>query len=1431
MYYRKRFSECFAGRKLCVAAVAVVLAALSGRAEAAITYVNDNTVAATSTTQSSVTGTLTGITAGDMLVAFVTTDQNATITKPSGWVDPGIRADSGASVSLAVYYYPNYPSTSVSATFSFSVADGSGIVQIIELRGVIASSPLDVTATSSGRSRSATLTAGSATTAPGDIALIGWANDTTNRTFGNPVAPWTLINGDLQSQSTDEQGTYYTDISNGTTVTETLTISRTSYWAGVLITFKAAPVYWRGGLSGCASGSAYTSTTCWSTTSGGSSMGTAPLTNDLVIFDSAATGNCALSSTAVTQAYSLTLGTGYTGTVTMGAQNISLKGDLTVTAGTFTGASGKTIATNQSGSYLGGLLVNGGTFNGNGAITNVKGLIVSSGTFTQGSGTFSTNNSGTAVFSGGTSTFSSGTSSFTTTVTTSGAASVTFGSGAPTFTGLATFGGTGSVTFGTGKATFSASLDVEGATVTFGATTAANAVTGTVTVGSGTLNFANGTATTDFSCTDTFTQSGGTVNVNGAQVAFSTGQTGAGDAFTQSGGTFTNTTASGAVTFGSATWGVGDVSQTGASAVYNSSKTETFNGAITVAGSMTLGTATTSDVVSVSSGGTLTLTASTTFTSTTAMTIDGTLNAGPGTTTYNGAVTINGTLDGSSGTQSFANAVTIASGGLYKSGTGTMAGSTQAKKLLTISSGGTMTLASAGFPFSSTNAMTLAGTLNAAGTVSFSGNVTLSGTVNANASTTTFSGTVALSGTYNANSSTTTFSNTVTMSTGSTFNGNTGTTTFSVAPTLTAGTFNVGDAGSTGSVTFAAAATTNTFASGMTLAFPTSGGNLKLPGGSTLAIAGTTTSSAGSATTKPKISRSTGTTGITVNFTGGTFNVDGLEFNNVVSTGVSMASAVTYAKVSNLVFKSNVAAGAAGSRHLLVTLGTATVNMPDCTFDSTAVANIKLQGTSGQGRLARLILEDVSSCTAGTCESYDDDGDANNDNYGDDTTTNPYYGSVIEWVKASPRDTWEWTATVPLGPPVAAFDWNTFTYYGVYAAFTDGASNSRIWMRSSTDGSARYSTSSITGKLIGAPRWDALSEVAVGYDVNGDGDATDTDVRVLYALTSDCHVYKFIDNPNGNGGLGSFDTPGSASAWNTGSYYDNTVCDTATTAPVSDGTNLYFGGKLGTAAKIFGLQLSGGVNEKTMQKRITTTGTGNVNTSPAIGTSSGATYLFAASKAASSQAYIYRVQISPGGTIESSYSTGLTVDVNAMTMVNNRLHAVTAGGKLYEINALNFTAGGFTTYTGFPYSDSGASPIVAQPFVDPFSDYAYFGDSAGKVYIVSKAGVSFSATKYPYTFATGTVGTPLYRKASGTIAVGASDGYVYFLNRQDASGNPQIRKRYFVCGKDPAGANPSATSVTTVSYNSNSSQYMVACNGNMTYIPSADVGTDSDGLE
>jgi hypothetical protein len=676
--------------------------------------------------------------------------------------------------------------------------------------------------------------------------------------------------------------------------------------------------------------------------------------------------------------------------------------------------------------------------------------------------------------------------------------------------------------------------------------------------------------------------------------------------------------------------------------------------------------------------------------------------------------------------------------------------------------------------------------------------MTLAGTLNAGSGTVTFAGPITLTGTFNAQSATSTVSGALSM-TGGAFNGNTGKTTFTLAPSaLSGGTFTVGDAGSTGYVLFSAGASfTST-----TLAFPTNGGDLKIQQGSSLSAAGSVTASGGAATPRPKIECNgcSATQGVGVTFTG-TTSLDGLEFDNATTTGVSISG--TISTLRHLTFKNN--AGNSGSgNHLVVTLATQLLQMPGCYFDGTATHNVTLNGTSGNDRGARIVLEFQSTTIdgAGAGNANDLDGDKGvspdlvaNDNFVSGTPGSP--------VLTAPTD----TTGIAVGFPTAAFDWNTFTYYGVYVAYKDASGSSSVLWNRNSDASAAYSFTvpSGDGDVIGTPYWDTINETTAHVDANGNGNQTDTDVRIVYIATTGGHIIKLVDSGSGL-------VQPTSGAWS--SDFTDTNVATITSGLADDQTNLYFGGTTTVAPagpRVFGVQIAGGTGEATLVKNIGSVST--VNTTPAWTTSGGTTYVFLGSTATSSQSYIYRINIT-NGSVDASYA-GATTNINgAVVLINGRAYAASSNGYIYALNAFGSGSGGFTNISGFPFQTTAKTAIEYSPWVDYTDNSCYFGDDSANVYYLPSAG-STLVTGYPVqvssTSGVTITSSPTYHEAGGVIAVGASDGYMYFIDRSGAD----VFKRFFV----------SATGkVSSISYDSGASVYMASSSdGKLVFVNGSDV--------
>jgi hypothetical protein len=530
---------------------------------------------------------------------------------------------------------------------------------------------------------------------------------------------------------------------------------------------------------------------------------------------------------------------------------------------------------------------------------------------------------------------------------------------------------------------------------------------------------------------------------------------------------------------------------------------------------------------------------------------------------------------------------------------------------------------------------------------------------------------------------------------------------------------------------------------------------------------------------------------------------------------VTISSGVTYTKFKDIKFTNS---GSGATSQLTMTLATQVVNAPGCFFDGTATHNVTLNGTSSALRGARAIFENQGATRngSGAGNTTDADGDKGsatspdltaNDNYVDPGTPgSPYYGSVIEWVNASTTD----TVGTAVGFPTAAFDWNTFAYYGVYVAYKNASSgDSVLWLRhdDSTNG---YGTPAylftvdhtMCGDLIGTPYWDTVSEN--GVDLNGNGSTTDK-VHIVYlattggAGTTGGHIIKLVDTGSG------LVRPANG-AW-TSDFTDATV--TTITSPLAnDLTNLYFGGLNGTTPNVYAVQIASGSNEA---KLVKTKGplVSTLTTTPSWTTSSGNTYVFLGTSTPSSgNALVYRLNMS--GLVDGSYDTGSTSGINgAIVIQNSHAFAVSDAGKLFGLDALNFNPSGFTTISSFPFQNSPASPIKFSAWVGPDS-VSFFGDNAGNVYDVKADGTK--GWTNPVSIGSAQItSTPIYRQDSGVLGIGASDGYLYFIDRSAAS----IFKRFFISASG---------SVSSVSYDKNIPAFMVSSSdGKLVFINAADV--------
>jgi hypothetical protein len=1167
-------------------------------------------------------------------------------------------------------------------------------------------------------------------------------------------------------------GGTFNGLSGATTFNSTASISGTSAIAGSVFNAGSGIVRFRGavtvgGTNLFAAFHAQTATTSFEAVT---SVG---VPDSLLVQGTATTPFDAAAGARLTFGQNAVAGTNAVN-LTAGIFNLSLVTALvTISAGNVTIAGGTTFMAPALDTTFPATVTIAGTMTGNSTVPGLTKAMTFSGAVT-------INNGG--LFSGG-----AGNRTFSSTLTILNGGTYTAGAGTQSFNTVGS-AGTFNLT-GAGSAptpNFTTSLTVSGGTTTFGTHGGTASTIASLSVSGGTLDCqTNNASLTVSTATDV---SGGTANLQGSGNQSLKAVTVSAGSLTLGSGTESLTSTLGVSGTGTFTAGTGNVTVTGA---------VTVSGGAAVWGSGTESLQSTLDVA----GGTFTV--------------------GSGPLTVSGAANVNngGIVNGGSSSNfRFATSLTLgtgaASAGTFNGQAAaiTVVGATAVQSGSTFDAGTSGTLSLAGLTLG--NATPTIGTFNAnAKTVTASGAVLVQqGSIfNTNTGAVTLSGTTDLqtASTFNVNSGTVTFGNTFSLLGSSAFAGGTGSATFSVAPTMTSGTFTVGTAGTNGIITMTAGAT---FAMGATLAFPSDKGVLRLGNGTSLVVQGPITSTWASGSTRPKVDCSACAAGIAVTFrTTSTLNISGLELDDSVAAGLTIEKGATYTLLKNLKFFGNK--GGAGSTHLAITLASALVNVPGCIFDTTAATNVTLNGDATAVRGARAIFEFQSTATngLGAGEALDADGDSNADNFGD-VLGSPYYGSVVEWVHASPTD----TSGTAAGFPSVAFDWNTFQYYGIYVAYnnyTGGGGADRLWLRS-TDGSPAYSYDvSAGGDIVGTPRWDTLNEVTANVDLDGDTLKNKTDVHVVYIATSNGHIIKLIDTGT------AFVRPASG-AWAT-DFVDATNVAVITSPLIADSTNLYFGGRTnGGATQVYGVQISQGA-EKSLARQVATAGA--VNTAPSWKVYGGTTYLYVGSMAMAGTAYIYRIDMTTGAV--DAFCDDATANVNdGVRVIGNRAYAVTEGGTLHVLDASDFGVGGFTAnVSGFPYQTAAASPIRSSPYIDPYTNDAYFGDNAGNLYVVGAAGSP--ATGYPYAIAGSPAlsTTPVYLQHGGVIAVGAADGYLYFIDRHDNSNAPQIFKRYFIT---------SAGTVSSVAYNSGQSKYMVSSSdGRLTFINGSDVTDPTSATE
>jgi hypothetical protein len=471
-------------------------------------------------------------------------------------------------------------------------------------------------------------------------------------------------------------------------------------------------------------------------------------------------------------------------------------------------------------------------------------------------------------------------------------------------------------------------------------------------------------------------------------------------------------------------------------------------------------------------------------------------------------------------------------------------------------------------------------------------------------------------------------------------------------------------------------------------------------------------------------------------------NINGLTVDGTDGNGmwinVDVGASTTFTRFDNLTFRNGT-----GGEALQIYAPTLNLSSNGCRFDLSTTYAVKLTGNGTAGGPHALFgnatcpTNDPVTGLCATSEKYDDD--RNNDGVADHPTTN---GAVIQFIHAAPSD----TAGTLVGYPTAAFDWNTYQYYGTYVTFHDASNGSDVIYVRNQSGDPLYSWTdpSSDETIVGTPLWMTSGTKHYVY-VAVNGTASNTG-----------KVYRLVDSSTG-------DTSGSLAVdttWATSGAYSCT-CTVKSNLSV-DASNVYWAATTSTAQVLMGLKQSNGAKISTSWP---VTAPNNVTTSaPTLVTKSGATTLYLGitnnllSLAVTGTTFL--ANTSPGSiTGRVVYGTSFAGATSGTT----RLYAGDASGTMWAISPTNFTG----AKSLWSYAAGGA---VVNNWYDGGTDTVQFGTSGGKLVVLNASTGAVLNSAYPYTLDTSDPITAAPLFYSGVLVVGSTKGKVYFIDRNTGTG-------------------------------------------------------------
>jgi hypothetical protein len=495
----------------------------------------------------------------------------------------------------------------------------------------------------------------------------------------------------------------------------------------------------------------------------------------------------------------------------------------------------------------------------------------------------------------------------------------------------------------------------------------------------------------------------------------------------------------------------------------------------------------------------------------------------------------------------------------------------------------------------------------------------------------------------------------------------------------------------------------------------------------------------------------------------------GLNFSFADASGLSLAGPVE--RLRNVRFTN--ASAVANSRHLTVAVNNLDLDCPGCWFDATGTYNVQARGPNtgmrlrfeNRGTVDAPAGPGIGGPGAGDARDNDDDLAPKENGLLTDAGETPT-GSLVQWV---------YTANVDLvgtmkGAPVAAFDWNTFSYYSTYVVMNQPVGSSDVIYVLDANGDVKpgysFSPGAGVGNISGFPFWD-----------------TEGGTHVLYFGTTTGLVYKLIDTGS------ALVMPSLPDPWST--PFTNSNLQFVSTGIMSDQTNLYFGGNdnfnPGNSTSHWGIYRIV-IATKTPTGAINLQRAAVLSDSSWSDTAAGRMVFQASGLATNGTAALYRVRTT-SWTIDAQVAATSAI-LGPVNVPLDTLFAGETSGRIHAVAALG-TAGQFVEKAGFPFTPN-ASPVAGGVVWDLVNAARLPTLTGGRLFFGNNVGEVFSLYLYPPTW---TLNTNYYRVATaggGAIQTQplAQAGVLYVSNASgkllvfdaDSGAGPALMTTYTLFG-------------------------------------------------